>query len=369
MDFSIIIPCFNEGKNVVTITQRITAALAPAAYNYEILFIDDSKDNTPEFLENLSHTFQNVRYIHRNNARGLGTAVVEGFQRALGKNLIVMDADLQHPPEILPEIIQSLANHDIVIPSRFIHGGSDGGLNAFRKWVSWTARKIGQFAIKRFRSISDCTSGFFGLKREVIHNVTLNPDSWKILMEILVKGHYKTVTEIPYAFMARDLGDSKMNTKEQLYYLWHILKLISISPDDRRFYLFCFVGVLGLFVNLALFRILIFSGLHPLGSSIFASLIAMIHNFLWHDNLTWKEQKHSVFPNQLLQLPKFILISCLGIVMTAGMVNLFIDFQLNISLGQLIGIMLATGWNYFANKTWTWKSAVLRRNKSVHPCL
>ncbi|OGT42219.1 MAG: hypothetical protein A3F13_02175 [Gammaproteobacteria bacterium RIFCSPHIGHO2_12_FULL_40_19] len=355
MDFSIIIPCFNEGKNVITITERITTALAHTTATYEILFVDDSKDDTTKLLEKLSYTFQYVRYVHRTNARGLGTAVVEGFKRALGKQFIVMDADLQHPPEILPELMQLLSKHDIVIPSRFIPGGSDGGLNAFRKFVSWTARKIGQFGIKRFRSISDCTSGFFGLKRDVIRNVTLNPDSWKILMEILVKGHYKSVAEIPYQFVARDLGNSKMNTKEQLHYLRHVLKLICASPDDRRFYLFCFVGVLGLFVNLSLFRILVFSGLHPLAASIFASLIAMMHNFLWHDNLTWKERKHAVLPNRLLQLPKFILISCIGIFITAGMVKCFMDLHLNISLGQLIGITVATGWNYFANKTWTWQ--------------
>lgn len=226
MFLSIIIPCFNEGENVIKMTERISAALKNCDLKYEIIFIDDSKDNTPELLEKLSQTFQHVHYIHRHNARGLGTAVVEGFLRATGKYFIVMDADLQHPPELLPDIIKKLQTHEIVIPSRFIHGGSDGGLNAFRKLVSWTARKIGQFAIKRFRSISDCTSGFFGLHRDIIQNVTLNPSSWKILMEIIVKSNYKTIAEIPYQFIARDLGDSKMSMKEQARYLFHVFQLM-----------------------------------------------------------------------------------------------------------------------------------------------
>ncbi|MCX7124807.1 MAG: GtrA family protein, partial [Gammaproteobacteria bacterium] len=217
------------------------------------------------------------------------------------------------------------------------------------------ARKIGQFSIKRFRSITDCTSGFFGLNRDVIHNVTLNPDSWKILMEILVKGKYKTVGEIPYHFMARDLGDSKMSSKEQLHYLWHIIKLICVSPQDRRFYLFCFVGVLGVFINLLAFHLFLKIPLHPLLASVYASAIAIVHNFLWHDNLTWKDHKHVLKLKRAWQFSKFILVSCVGIVITAGVVKCFLEFKLNLLFGQLSGIALCTFWSYFANHTWTWK--------------
>lgn len=227
---SIILPSFNEGKNVIAITHRILAALANMSINYEIWFIDDSRDNTPQLLETLSKQFPQVHYLHRQNARGLGQAVVDGFQQAQGKYLIVMDADLQHPPELLPSIIDHLLNGcDIVIPSRFIKGGSDGGLNIFRKFVSWGARKIGQFAIKKFRHFSDCTGGYFGLKREVIDGIHLNPTSWKILIEILVKGNYTYAQEIPYHFVARDTGHSKMSLKEQWNYLKHIAELVALT--------------------------------------------------------------------------------------------------------------------------------------------
>lgn len=355
MEISIIIPSYNEGQNVVNITDRITTALKSLTVQYEILFIDDSRDNTTQLLETLSKTRDNVRYVHRTTERGLGTAVVTGFKEARGKQLIVMDSDLQHPPELLPDVISALQSHDIVIPSRFIPGGSDGGLNTFRKFVSWTARKIGQFAIKRFRHITDCTSGFFGLHKNVIENTTLNPDSWKILMEILVKGQYQTVGEVPYHFMARDLGNSKMSTKEQLLYLLHIVKLIYHSPTDRRFYLFCFVGFAGVLVNLIFFHGFLYFHFHPLAASIFASLIAMVHNFLWHDNLTWKDYKNPNKVKRFLQLPKFIVISVIGIGITALTVKCFMDLNVSLSLGQLTGIALATFWNYFANQKWTWK--------------
>ena len=300
--------------------------------------------------------FSYVNYIHRKNARGLGTAVVDGFRQAKGQQLIVMDADLQHPPELLPDVIEKLKTHDLVIPSRFIKGGSDGGLSSFRKLVSWTARKIGQISIKRFRSISDCTGGFFGLNRPVISNTTLNPNSWKILMEIIVKGNYNKITEIPYHFVSRDEGNSKMTIREQLRYLFHIGKLVWISHEDRRFYLFCFVGFLGVFVNLIFFHLFIYLNFHPLFASILASVIAMIHGFLWHDNVTWKGHKNPILIKRLCQFPKYVLVSLVGIVITAGMVKYAMTMKWSVSLGQLSGIAIATFWNYFANKKWTWKT-------------
>jgi dolichol-phosphate mannosyltransferase len=355
VNLSIIIPSFNEGENLVNITRRIQAALAPLSIQYEIIFIDDSSDNTPALLAELARAHECVRYKHRTHERGLGTAVVAGFALAQGESFIVMDADLQHPPEILPDMIEALKTNDLVIPSRFIPGGSDGGLNFFRKWISLIARKIGQFALKRFRTISDCTSGCFGLHRDVIKDIKLNPNSWKILMEILVKGRYQTIQEIPYHFMARDLGNSKMSVKEQWHYLMHIAKLVAISPDDRRFYLFCLVGGLGVLVNLIFFHLFLWSGIHVLLSSILGSSVALMHNFCWHHYVTWKDCRPTTRKKKVMQLPQFVSISLVGILMTVMMVKVFVDLDFSASMGQLVGIGVATGWNYLANKAWTWR--------------
>jgi len=226
MNISIIIPSFNEGQNVVTLATRIQTALQSTNLAYDICFIDDSTDNTPFLLAELSAAHTNIHFIHRAATRGLGSAVVAGFQHATGDYLIVMDADLQHPPELLPQIIAQLQQGaDLVIPSRFIAGGSDGGLNIFRKLVSWVARGIGRLLIEKFRRLSDCTGGYFGLKRRVIEDVKLNPLSWKILMEVIVKGKSKTITEIPYHFVARGAGHSKMSLREQWNYLRHVMQL------------------------------------------------------------------------------------------------------------------------------------------------
>lgn len=356
MDLSIIIPTFNESRNVGIITERIREALKPGKYNYEIWFIDDSRDETPQILEQLSRKYPQVHYVHRENGRGLGTAVVEGFQQSSGKYMVVMDADLQHPPELLPVIAQRLREGiEVVIPSRFVPGGSDGGLNPFRKLVSWTARVIGQVFIKRLRHISDCTGGYFGLRRSVIEGADLDPIGWKILMEVLVKGKYKTVHEVPYAFTERNAGESKMSTHEQWNYIRHIGKLIVSSPEDRRFYLFCFVGLLGVFVNLIVLEILLHMlHLQPVTASVIASFIAMVNNYVWNDRLTWKDHAHSSPGRKLLQFVQFALISSVGIGITALFVKLFVWRHWTAVFGQLTGIIIATGWGYIANNYWTW---------------
>lgn len=356
MNLSIIIPTYNERENVQVITQRIKTALANTAICYEIWFIDDSKDNTPDILAQLAQEYPQVNYLHRENGRGLGTAVVEGFARAKAQYIIVMDADLQHPPELLPLMIEKLqAGCEVVVPSRFVPGGSDGGLNPLRKLVSWTARVLGQLALKRLRNISDCTGGYFGLHKKVIEQVNLDPIGWKILMEVLIKGNYNQVCEIPYGFVDRHAGDSKMSLKEQWNYLHHIAKLVYSSPEDRRFYLFCLIGGMGVMTNLLLFSLFFYElHFHPLMASVCSSVITMLHNFLWNDLVTWKECGLVGKRQQLKRFVQYSSVSLGGIAITALTLKLFLIMNWHELLGQLAGIALATLWNYFANKHWTW---------------
>ena len=232
MQLTIVIPTFNEQENVRIIAARIRSVLAVQDYNYEILFVDDSRDHTPAVLAELAQNWPEVRYIHREGQRGLASAVVEGFRHARGQYIVVMDADLQHPPDLIPLIIKRLCQADVVIPSRFITGGSDGGLSPLRRLISWTARGIGRLSISRLRHISDCTGGYFGIKSAVVAEVPLDPIGWKILMEVLVKGNYQTIHEIPYTFTARDAGKSKMNFREQWHYLVHVMRLVRYSAGN-----------------------------------------------------------------------------------------------------------------------------------------
>lgn len=356
--YSIVIPTYNERDNVPVLVERIHKALRNYQGRYELWFIDDSSDDTTDILQRLSEKDSAVHYYHRNSNSGLGSAVVEGFAHASGKYLVVMDADLQHPPELLPVLFARLADGmDIVIPSRFVRGGHDGGLNAFRKLVSWTARRIGQQMLHRLRSVSDCTGGFFGVRRDVIEHVSLNPIGWKILIEVLVKGQYQTVHELPYAFHARDTGQSKMNIREQWNYLRHIWSLMWQSESDRRFYVFCAVGASGVIVNLLTLSLLLYGiRLSDVVASIAASLIAMLSNFIWNNRITWRDMRYKggVGWQRHFRLVSFVTISSIGVAITTLTMQGLRYFNVSALVAQSAGIILATFWNYSANKRFTW---------------
>ncbi len=363
MMLSIVIPTYNERENVRIIADRIQSSLAGEPYDYEIWFIDDSRDDTPIILAELAKQQPQVHYFHRDNGSGLASAVVEGFAHSRGEYLVVMDADLQHPPELLPTLVTRLQNNiDIVIPSRFVEGGSDGGLNGFRKLVSWTARMLGQLALRRLRQVSDCTGGYFGLRRSVIEQANLDPIGWKILMEVLVKGEYQRVHEVPYVFAARQAGESKMSLREQWNYLHHVVRLVMQSPEDRRFYLYCLVGGLGVLVNLIVMSAVMYGlHLHPVLASIIASVVAMVHNFLWNDRVTWKERTESVRWRRMLQMPLFMAVSGVGIGVTALFVEIFLRLHWPELVGQLVGIVVSTIWTFTANNRWTWTERASQR--------
>ena len=221
---SIVIPTYNEGKNIKNLVTQIDKALA--SINYEIVFVDDSNDNTPDIIREVSQTFSNIRLEHRENEKGLATAVLRGFQIANGDYLACMDADLQHPPIVLKYMYKAMqSGADFCIPSRLIPGGDDGGLNWYRKFISGTARKIGQIILPCLRQISDPTSGLFMFKRDVIKDVTLLPIGWKIMIEVLAMGNFKKVIEIPYRFQQRTAGESKLSGKVTVEYIKHLLNL------------------------------------------------------------------------------------------------------------------------------------------------
>ncbi len=355
MDLSIVVPTYNERDNVRILTERVLAALAGSGYSFEIVFVDDSRDDTPAILAKLAAEYPCVKFMHRSGERGLASAVVKGFALSCGNYIVVMDADLQHPPELLPIILKRLARADVVIPSRFIAGGSDGGLSIFRKLVSWTARLIGQLSVRRLRVISDCTSGYFAFHRSVIANADLDPVGWKILMEVLVKGDYHAVHELPYAFVARGGGESKMTWKDQFDYLRHIVRLARHNPEDARFFTFCLVGAAGVPVNLLGMTILLnMFGLEVGLASVLASLVAMVHNFLWNDSVTWRIQKRPKQWRRWLQFLQFALVSTLGIAITAAFAHTFYISGWSPVAGQLVGIILATWWSFAANDRWTW---------------
>ena len=221
---SVIVPSYNEGGNVRELVKQTDAALK--GIDYEIIFVDDSTDDTPKIIEKVSQDFPQVRLIHRENEKGLATAVLRGFREAKGAYLACMDADLQHPPITLKYMYYALEEGaDFCVPSRFLPGGSDGGLNSYRKAVSWTARKIGQKILPPLAKLTDPTSGLFMIRRQVIEGVDLRPIGWKIMIEVLAMGNYDTLVEIPYRFSERNSGESKLSKDATMEYLKQVKEL------------------------------------------------------------------------------------------------------------------------------------------------
>lgn len=230
---SIVVPTFNEADNVGNLVNQINYALR--GIDYEVIFVDDSTDNTPDMILEVQKENNRVRMEHRTTETGLATAVLRGFALAEGDYIAVMDADLQHPPQILRSMYFVLESGiDFCVPSRFIPGGSDGGLGPYRKLVSGVARYIGKVLLPCLRKITDPTSGLFMFKKSVIEgDCKLQPIGWKILVEVLALGNYKSVVEIPYKFQARPTGESKLSSKVTVEYIKQVFGLMKRGKKQR----------------------------------------------------------------------------------------------------------------------------------------
>ncbi|MDR1412319.1 MAG: glycosyltransferase [Actinomycetes bacterium] len=223
---SVIVPTMNEAHNVVPLAQQISDTLATVT-PYEIIYVDDSTDDTPQVLAKLSE--QNpatIRYLHRNHNTGLARAVVDGFAMARGDVLAVIDGDLQHPPCLLSTMFREIqSGADVVLPSRYTESEKSEGLNVIRQTISSGAKRLGNLFIPELRSITDPTGGYFMLRSAVIADKDLKPIGWKILVEVMALGNYDMVVEVPYEFSQRNADQSKMDLKASLQYLLHLISL------------------------------------------------------------------------------------------------------------------------------------------------
>ncbi|AWI06118.1 glycosyltransferase [Clostridium drakei] len=353
---SVVVPVYNEEKNVEELVKRIKAVLTNI--EYEIVFVDDSVDNTPQIIENMAMKDEKIKFIHRNNKTGLSSAVIEGFEIAKGDIIAVMDGDLQHPPEILNEMIKALyKGADIVIPSRFIPGGDDGGLNLFRKLISAGARYMAKALLKKVRKFSDPTSGIFMFRREIINNKMLRAIGWKILMEILVIGEYKNPVEIPYKFCDRGFGKSKMSLKIQMDYIVHLFSLINRSKEDKRFYYFCMIGLSGVLVDMSVFILIchIFPKITVKTTSAISASVAIISNYILNSLITWgdKIEYKLKIKNELFNLKfiKYAAVCFTGVLIKFTVLLIIYNFlKFNKYLGNFIGIFCASFFNYYMSK-------------------
>jgi dolichol-phosphate mannosyltransferase len=353
---SIVIPTYHEKDNVVPLVERLHKVLS--GRKYEVVFVDDnSRDGTAEAAAALSPRYP-VRVMVRTNERGLASAVVHGFRNTTADIIAVMDADLQHPPEIVADLLKSIeAGADLAIGSRYVKGGSCEGWGLLRRIISRGAILLAHLLLPRTRGINDPMAGLFMLRRAVIDGAQLKPTGYKILLEILIAGHFSTVTEVPYAFRIREKGKSKLSSRQQVDYLKHLYSLMRRSGELVRLIKFVAVGGSGVLVNLGSYLILTrFAHLNEFTALAASFEASVISNFLLNNFFTFADRRVSRPLPFLVQFFKFNIISLGGLgIQEASLWLLHTTLGANDVVAVVIGIALATIWNYALNTLWTWK--------------
>lgn len=227
--FSLVIPTYNESKNIKEIVELLSQQLDKAIPGaYELIVVDDdSPDRTWAVALELMSQYPQLRVMRRIDERGLSTAVIRGWQAARGEILGVIDADLQHPPELLLNLWADIERGgDLAIASRHVEGGGVSDWSLMRRFLSRGAQTLGLIILPEVISrVSDPMSGYFMVRRRCIAGRTMNPLGYKILIEVLARGRVRWIAEVGYVFQERLEGESKVTWKQYVDYLRHLVRL------------------------------------------------------------------------------------------------------------------------------------------------
>lgn len=229
LDLSLVLPTYNETESLAEVVAQLSAVLdSVPRLRYEIIVVDDdSPDRTWELAQQLTAQHPNLRVIRRQGERGLATAVVRGWQAARGRVLGVMDADLQHPPEMAAKLWDAMTGcADLAVASRHATGGSLSDWKLHRRMISRGAQAIGLLILPDvLAKVKDPMSGYVMIRRGAIEGHELHPLGYKILIEVLGRAPLRAITEVPYCFRQRNDGKSKVTTRIYMEYLQHLLRL------------------------------------------------------------------------------------------------------------------------------------------------
>jgi glycosyltransferase involved in cell wall biosynthesis len=300
IEVSVVVPTRNERQNVGPLMARLSEALPTG--QAEVIFVDDSTDDTPDVIAAVAETATlPVLTLHRGpgeRAGGLGGAVVAGLRLAVGRVVVVMDGDLQHPPETIPELIRpiELGEADIVVASRYREDGGAGGLaTRSRASVSRLATTLTKLVFpRRLQEISDPMSGFFAVRLAAVDIDSLRPVGFKILLEAVARCRL-TVAEVGFTFAPRYSGESKASFSEGIRFAGHLTRLrlgTLLTARQQRAAGFAGVGLTGLVVNAVAFWLLIRYGhMHYLAAAAVATQISTTWNFAGMELLVFSDRR------------------------------------------------------------------------------
>jgi dolichol-phosphate mannosyltransferase len=357
---SIVIPTYNERENITPLVERLSRVMA--GRGYEILLVDDnSSDGTVDIAAELAARYP-VKVLVRKRERGLATAVLHGFKYARGNIIGVMDADLQHPPEVNAALLKALENGaDMAVASRYVPGGGCPNWGLVRRVISKGALSLAHLFLPTTRKVKDPMSGFFMFKREGLEQIVFQPTGYKILLEMLVMGQFRNVVEVPFTFEDRSSGRSKMKVRQQIDYLKHIFSLMQRKGELIRLLKFIGVGLSGVAVNQGVLSLVtLFTQWNKYIAVIPGIEVSIITNFILNDHFTFSDRRNNANNAFIKRLLKFNLVGLTGAAINMGIYSLITGFWGSDSLGvrliaNFIGIVVAFIWNYVFSQVWTWK--------------
>jgi dolichol-phosphate mannosyltransferase len=352
---TVVVPTKNERGNVRDVIQRLEAALPTVPL--EIIFVDDSDDGTAELVEDLAaETGRQIILLKQSHDRhigGLGAAVVQGLRAARAPWVCVMDADLQHPPELVAALLEQAESRDldVVVASRYCAEGNSGSFGWARAMASRSTTTVARLLFpRRLRSVTDPMSGFFLVRRDALDLDRLRPRGFKILLELLVRHPDLRAAEVSFTFGERRSGRSKAGIREGVRYLSLLARL--------RFARFGAVGLSGLVVNTAVLAFLTdFVGLFYVVSAIFATQVSTLWNFCFTE--FWVFSDRAARNGRGSRMALFFLMNNaalalrgpLLIVLTSGLgIHYAVSNIISLASLTLLRFALADGWIWAKDK-------------------
>jgi len=396
--FSIVIPTYNESENILRLISEIEKNLPTSDFTEIIVVDDNSPDGTGKLVEdciikkgikakekNSSHTKNHIlKVVHRTGKEGLIPAILDGVRQSSGTNVLIMDADFSHPPEVIPKMMSELKRNpnSIVIGSRYIEGGKVVGWPARRKILSKGASTLARLGLN-VKNVKDPMSGLFALPRELIQNISIATKGYKILLEILVKNKEIPVIEVPYTFTDRQSGKSKMSYNVIVNYaeaIWQLYQhgqksdrvKISEQVNKRsvrfiskvgRYYT---VSISGLVINYIVSFLLandvansirLLSNEWYLEASIIGAIISMTSNFFLNKYWTFEDKRFEV-RSTARQYLSFIGMSAIGLIIQISLLYYMVENFVPYRMSLIISIAVATTINFILNKKFTFKEKV-----------
>jgi dolichol-phosphate mannosyltransferase len=355
---SIVVPTKDERDNVAALVARLEAALPTVAM--EVIFVDDSTDGTAELVEELAaeseHELVLLPQTKQRRICGLGAAVIQGMRAARGPWVCVMDADLQHPPELIAALLEQGESRelDIVVASRYCDQGDAGGFGWMRAMASRSTTTAARLMFpRRLRSVSDPMSGFFLVRREALDLDAMRPRGFKILLEILVKHPRLRAAEVSFKFGERYAGRSKASIREGVRYLGLLARL--------RFARFGIVGLSGLVVNTLLLAFLTdVAGIFYVVSAVIATQGSTLWNFCFTELWVFSGREHR--RSRRARLGLFFLMNNAALALRGPLLVLLTSgFGIHYALSNVISLLALTLVRFAVADTWIWAKAGPRK--------